>query len=155
VYINRDSLDQRINWTYAHEIAHIKLKHLEDYDCNSLNDRELWRLDREANIFTSNFLMPEEWIRERASSPLSKAALGSLRATFDVSWEALINRLDELGIQSRAESLKLFQAPADQTDWARFATENHCLNIEPGVVLSKNSPVKKRWRESDDEDHIW
>jgi hypothetical protein len=109
VYINKDSPDGRISWTYAHEIGHIKLRHLEVYDCNNLNAHERWILDREANIFTSEFLMPKGLIKKYACPPICQSKLGELKNLFEVSWEALINRLDELGIQAKDEIIDLFE----------------------------------------------
>ncbi|MGI9861351.1 ImmA/IrrE family metallo-endopeptidase [Moorella naiadis] len=107
VYINIYLPDGRINWTYTHELAHIVLKHFQTYDCNSLNDQELSILDREANIFVREFLMPEKLVRMYAIPPVSVPALGNLKEKFDVSWEAMINRLDELGIQNKAMTHKM------------------------------------------------
>lgn len=87
-------------------MAHIVLKHFQIYDCNFLNDEELIILDREANIFVREFLMPEKLVRMYAIPPVSVPALGSLKEKFDVSWEAMINRLDELGIQNKALTKK-------------------------------------------------
>lgn len=118
VYINICLPDGRINWTYTHELAHIVLKHFQTYDCNSLNDQELSILDREANIFVREFLMPEKLVRMYAIPPVSVPAIGSLKEKFDVSWEAMINRLDELGIQNKALTQKML------AEW------RHCKPLE-------------------------
>ena len=77
------------------------LRHLELFDCNNLNEREHWILEREANIFTSEFLMHKLWVKRLARPPITPFELSQLRKTFGVSWEALIYRLDELGIESK------------------------------------------------------
>ncbi|MEW8960056.1 MAG: ImmA/IrrE family metallo-endopeptidase [Moorella sp. (in: firmicutes)] len=118
VYINICQPDGRINWTYTHELAHIVLKHFQTYDCNSLNDEELSILDLEANIFVREFLMPEKMVRIYAIPPVSVPALGRLKEKFDVSWEAMINRLDELGIQNKTLTLKMLD------EW------QHCKHLE-------------------------
>ncbi|MBC7343789.1 MAG: hypothetical protein H5U02_15320 [Clostridia bacterium] len=67
-------------------------------------------LDREADWFAKNFLMPEQWVRNEArilsphGEPLLARELGWLKEIFDVSWEALMVRLEELGIQDRCVS---------------------------------------------------
>ncbi|MDI6813897.1 MAG: ImmA/IrrE family metallo-endopeptidase [Desulfitobacteriaceae bacterium] len=108
VYINADLPDARMNWTYAHETGHIRVKHLLHYDCNNLNERERWILDREADIFTSEFLMPKGWVKKYVTKPVASIKeLAYFKELFSVSWEALIYRLDELGIQKRDELMRL------------------------------------------------
>jgi Zn-dependent peptidase ImmA (M78 family) len=89
----------RLRFTYAHELAHIILKHFVEFDVLNLTPAEIRILDREADIFASELLMPEEWMRQYANPPCSARELGRLKGLFEVSWEALIRRLDELGIQ--------------------------------------------------------
>lgn len=108
VFINLDFPDARMNWTYAHEVGHIRIKHLLHYDCNNLNERERWILDREADIFTAHFLMPKGWVKKYVTKPVTSFnELAYLKGLFNVSYEALINRLDELGIQKKEELLLL------------------------------------------------
>lgn len=132
VYINRYSPEGRVNWTYAHEIGHIKLRHLENYDPDLLTDEEHWVLDREANIFAAEFLMPKSWLVRYAKLPLTIPDIGQLKDLFDVSWEAMINRLDELGIQSKLETRACFEITAPKAEIATTSieqVENYCLRI--------------------------
>lgn len=91
----------RLRWTAAHELGHIYL-HLPP---GSRRPKTRYEEDREADRFARNFLMPEEWVRREVSilSPhgelLIARDLGRLKEIFQVSWPALLRRLDELGIQ--------------------------------------------------------
>jgi len=109
IYINRDLPDGRDNFTYAHEIGHIVLKHHEKFELDNLTDKEYWILDREANIFAAHCLMPENLTLAVVRSPITIGEIGRLKDTFGVSWEAMVNRLDELGIQSKDKTKQLFR----------------------------------------------
>jgi len=110
IYINDDLPNGRDNFTYAHEIAHIVLQHHQEFDVDNLTDHERWILDREADIFAANFLMPEDWVRKRIEGKcyISVPEIGLLKDIFAVSWEAMIYRLDELEIQSKMVAYRTF-----------------------------------------------
>ncbi|WP_025775158.1 ImmA/IrrE family metallo-endopeptidase, partial [Neomoorella thermoacetica] len=90
VYVNRDLPEGRDNWTYGHETAHIVLKHHEEFDIDNLLPFEHWILNREANIFTSEYLMPEDKFRKAVRLPLTVSELARLKNVFKVSWQAVI-----------------------------------------------------------------
>lgn len=94
----------RIRFTCGHESGHIVLRHFEEFDVDTLTEPERRVLDREADIFAREILMPEDWVREYASPPCSAQQLGRLKGLFGVSWDALLRRLDELGLQSESVS---------------------------------------------------
>ena len=110
LYLNADLPAGRDIWTHAHETAHIILKHHELYDINDLTEHEKWLLDREANVFAANYLMPEDWILDRIdnSQIVLISDIYNLKIQFGVSWEAMIKRLDELNVQSKNFTNSLF-----------------------------------------------
>lgn len=102
IAINFTGTFERVSWTICHEIAHIKLLHHEHFNGIQLTWEEERILDREADIFTREFLMPEEWIWERAIPYfIDRDDLIQLKNTFRVSWEALFIRLEELQFLER------------------------------------------------------
>lgn len=127
VYINTDLPAGRDTFTYAHELAHIVLKHHEEFDTLYLTDHEHWLLDREADIFAASILMPEEWVKSYIQSPVTVQEIGRIKDLFGVSWEAVINRLDELKIHTRAKTKQLF------TTW------HNRNNRSLGLVSYKNA----------------
>lgn len=88
----------RDRWSVAHELGHIVLGHYELYPVDTimydrLTDRERYILDREADIFTEELLMPAEWIMKYTLKETE------LRELFKVSKEAMSIRLSKLNYQ--------------------------------------------------------
>lgn len=84
----------RDRWSLAHELGHIILGHYDLYvvdtvDEDRLTEKERYILDREADIFTEELLLPEEWVLKYNNPKKVKEA-------FDVSWEAASIRLSNL-----------------------------------------------------------
>lgn len=99
----------RDRWSMAHEFGHIYLNHFNDFhgdtfDERFLSEREHYYLDREADIFARELLMPSMWIKRAAGTRISSDTVRCVREEFSVSWEAAIIRLDELGIMPRDEA---------------------------------------------------
>jgi Zn-dependent peptidase ImmA (M78 family) len=109
VYINADLPSGLDAFTLAHELGHIMLQHHHEYDVDNLTDREYWTLDREADIFAACLLMPEKLLIKEVRLPFQVGEIGRLKNVFGVSWEAMINRLDELGIASKAYTETMFE----------------------------------------------
>lgn len=132
IFINPKAIRGRKNWTLCHELAHIVLGHFIDYEMNNLNFREEKILDREANVFVREFLMPEEWVLNHYQPPLTISQLGRLKNKFDVSWDALFRRLGELHICQYKETIKLFKC-SPGTYIAELGGENYCTEMSGGV----------------------
>lgn len=129
-YINADLPGGMDTFTYAHELAHIYLKHHELYDIETLTDQEYWYLDREANIFASCLLIPEKILKheiQKLSQKLSIRALARLKDLFNVSWQTLIFRLDELQLCSKKLTQFLFDQ-YDKTNDASYYLKNFCTS---------------------------
>lgn len=109
IYINKELSGGVDNFAYAHELGHIVLGHFKDYDVNNLSDNQLWLLNREADIFATNLLMPEHMLQTYITTPLSVQDIGYYKTWFGVSWEAFINRLDELNICPKCIVNNLFE----------------------------------------------
>lgn len=63
IVYDENAYRRRIPYTIAHEIGHIVLKHLEDFEQTRLSrggltDAEYWVLEREAELFAAELLMP-------------------------------------------------------------------------------------------------
>lgn len=87
----------RDNWSAAHELGHIVLGHYELYSVDTvieerLTNQERYILDREADVFAEELLMPYEWImKERERKDLEY-----IQNLFQVSNQALSIRLASL-----------------------------------------------------------
>mgnify|MGYP001171389736 FL=1 len=53
---------ERIRFTIAHEIGHIVLGHFEEYSNMLLTDEEAYILDKEADMFAGEILMPYKYM---------------------------------------------------------------------------------------------
>jgi len=151
IYINKDLPNGRDNFTYAHELAHITLNHHFEFDIEYLTSRELWMLDREADIFATRCLMPKQWVRSRICLPLTVPEIGRLKRIFNVSWEAIVNRLDELQILSKENARQLFNEWKVNRSGKLYIAEtrinyksgiNYCTSIKEKVVRSSANKLK-------------
>ncbi|MBE3586530.1 MAG: ImmA/IrrE family metallo-endopeptidase [Thermoanaerobacter sp.] len=120
IYINKDLPAGRDNFTYAHETAHIVLKHHEEFDIDYLTDLEYKIIDREADIFATELLMPKEWVLTVVHYPITVQEIGRLKDLFQVSWEAMINRLDDLGICTKEKCKEML---AEWRQWKHMLAE--------------------------------
>lgn len=98
IIVNSANPTDRVRWTLAHEIGHLVL-HRED-----ATDE----LEREADAFAAEFLMPELLIRPELSNlTLGKAV--DLKRQWGVSLAALIQRAHQLGVLSDSRRASLFK----------------------------------------------
>lgn len=112
---------ERDRWSMAHEFGHIYLGHFgfetengngsEQLSVFSRNEHRI--LDREANIFARELLLPAKWVKAAAGDRINKSTIRRVRERFDVSWEAAIIRLDELGIMPRDEAERWLSGEPD------------------------------------------
>lgn len=96
----------RDRWSLAHELGHIELGHYRTYDLDTLaedrlTEKERKTLDREADVFARDLLMPAAWVRSAVGGPARFEMIDQLAEKFGVSWEAMMIRMDELGLFSK------------------------------------------------------
>jgi Zn-dependent peptidase ImmA (M78 family)/DNA-binding XRE family transcriptional regulator len=100
---------ERWIFTAAHELAHLVL-HLEEYDV--IQKEEEKRQEREANLFASHFLMPQEvfgkeWEETRGMALVDRVL--KVKRMFRVSYRTVLYRLTETGTYG-PEIWRRFQA---------------------------------------------
>jgi Zn-dependent peptidase ImmA (M78 family) len=96
-FVNEDSPGDRQRWTLCHEIGHVVMHHLPTE-----------QPEEEANLFASEFLMPEDEIGpELSRMTLQKAA--ALKAYWKVSMQAIIRWAYELGRATKNQYQYLFK----------------------------------------------
>jgi Zn-dependent peptidase ImmA (M78 family)/transcriptional regulator with XRE-family HTH domain len=83
-FVNEDIPCDRMRWTLAHELGHIIMHHIPTEN-----------IEREANEFAAEFLMPAKEIKPYLSD-LSLAKLASLKPHWKVSMNALLKRACDL-----------------------------------------------------------
>jgi Zn-dependent peptidase ImmA (M78 family) len=132
VYINRRRLNgRRANFTWAHEAGHIYLEHGRLYDCNNLTEYERRILDREADLFAVELLMPRAWMEKFVAVPCGSAGLEQAGKLFGVSEPALVRRLAELGLQGYDETEAIRREEAAE----RLKSQKTVLYSHPARVL--------------------
>jgi Zn-dependent peptidase ImmA (M78 family)/DNA-binding XRE family transcriptional regulator len=82
VITNRNAPGDRIRYSVAHELGHLVMHQSIVGDLASI--------EKEANIFASEFLMPEESMRREIEQPVTLASLYPLKIKWKVSIQALI-----------------------------------------------------------------
>ncbi len=85
----------RLRFSLAHELAHLVLHRAIKGDTPEL--------EREADSFAGEFLMPEEAIRRELILPITLTTLAKLKSRWKVSIQALAHRAYELGIVSQRQ----------------------------------------------------
>lgn len=155
--LNPDDRDfpQRVRWSMCHELMHVLLQHLDDFSALHLSAEQEGVLCREADLGTSELLLPAGAVRHFIADRFPAAAgigllpreVGALKEHFQVSWQAMTIRLDELGIQDRHVTWGLFASqdgPLDEDAsnvpaWAREEA-THILHRRGPTAGSGASP---------------
>ena len=130
--LNPDDRDfpQRVRWSMCHELMHVLLQHLDDFSAVHLSAEQEGVLCREADLGASELLLPAGAVRHFIAQHFPAAAgvglipreIGALKEHFQVSWQAMTIRLDELGIQDR------------QVTWGLFASQGRPLDDDASNV---------------------
>jgi Zn-dependent peptidase ImmA (M78 family) len=98
IVLNAAMPESRRRFTWAHELGHHLLETDGSLEQLSADDRAE---KRACDAFAAELLMPAHAVTSRLASlqgrPL-RSMLSSLQATFGVSREAILNRLDDLGL---------------------------------------------------------
>jgi Zn-dependent peptidase ImmA (M78 family)/transcriptional regulator with XRE-family HTH domain len=100
----------RLHWSVAHELGHLVLHHPIR---GSIKD-----LDKEANQFAAEFLLPEEAMRQEIVPPVTLASVGALKLKWKVAMQAIIRRAYELEIITERTYRYLFE----QIGWRGWRT---------------------------------
>lgn len=112
IAVNETHIDTRQRFSIAHEIGHLILHANNAYLTveKGIEDKHLFRrmdetppavIEREANQFAAELLMPEDWIREDFVALYNKDEkdiVGKLAEKYDVSQVALMYRLMNLNL---------------------------------------------------------
>lgn len=86
----------RQRFTIAHELGHLALGHeFERTIHRDVSPQRPWKVEREANAWAAQFLMPEDRVRVVAKA---LSSLEEMASYFNVSTDAMIYRHKDLGI---------------------------------------------------------
>lgn len=91
----REPSGDRLRFSIAHELAHLVM--------HSPISGTVQELEREADRFAAEFLLPAEGIRRDVGPPVTLAGLVALKPKWRSSIASLIRRVRDLGIVSEAQ----------------------------------------------------
>lgn len=119
IMLIRPFIDYAVDrWTMAHEYAHIKLGHFDEFPLDViykgvhislLTNQENYFLEREAHIFTERFLAPKDYVTKLVKYPITLTSVNMAKRQFGVSREAMINALDSYNLISKADFIQTFR----------------------------------------------
>lgn len=90
IFLQRLNAGDRIRFTLGHELAHLAL-HQDFLGAPA-------ELDRQANEFAAEFLLPAEILRQELRLPLTLTALADLKRRWGVSMEGIAYQCNRLGL---------------------------------------------------------
>jgi len=98
ILLNRNRPADRIRFSLAHEYGHVVL-HAYPYEA----------MEKEANEFAAELLLPQEGVLRDLKYPLSIPYLGKLKLKWHVAMSALIYRAKTLGTISNEKAISLYK----------------------------------------------
>ena len=108
IVVNPGKPGDRQNFSVAHELGHLVLHQ------PLLSGQD--GIEREANAFAGEFLLPEEAMRLELISPVTLSLLAELKTRWYVSMQALLYRAKELHIISERQN-KYLRMQLAKKDW--------------------------------------
>lgn len=122
VISNSDSPIDRIRFSIAHELGHLVL-HSQNLT-GSYED-----IEKQADIFASEFLMPETVLRKELSHPITLLKLSPLKQRWRVSIQSLIRKAYDLEIITQRQYRYLMQQ-ISKYGWRKFEPCSSQIPIE-------------------------
>lgn len=147
VEFNPNRSQSRVRYSISHELAHILFPDCKEQTRHRATHEEMrndeWQLEMLCNIGASEFLMPIGSFPELQSQSLSVDSLLDLRATFEVSVEALLLRF----IKLTKHQCAIFSASRISSEREQYKIDysisslSFPTRIPNGTVLPSNSVV--------------
>ena len=104
VFINSNISEQSVSYIQAHEMGHLLMNHLE-FDATRLTPAQFQLLNREADHFAHNLIIPEPWLREACVEIcVNDSVTACLARLFKVTPATMNGRLHNLGIHRGFDS---------------------------------------------------
>lgn len=103
IVLSGNAPGDRLRFSVAHELGHLVMHRSWRRGASEVE------LEEQANLFASEFLMPEQSIRHELVPPITLAGLAKLKPRWGVSIQALIRRAYALEIITQRQYKYLFQ----------------------------------------------
>jgi len=118
--VNSSKPGDRLRYNCAHELGHLVL--------HRSPRGNLDELEKEAQSFASEFLLPAEAIQSELSNPLTLTEIAKLKPRWGVSIQALVVRSHELGLLTDRQYRYMFEQ-ISKLGWRKHEPAN--LDIKP------------------------
>lgn len=137
IIYNKTLLADRQRFSLAYQLGHLIMHVYQDVD---------WTRDvsHEANLFASEFLMPEKDIRRDFANGITLALLAQLKKKWKVSMISLLYRADDLGYLSANQKKYLIQQFNEQNIRRREPRELDGTLEQPNLLRQWISTLKKK-----------
>lgn len=137
IIFNKTLLGDRQRFSLAYQLGHLIMHVYYTID---------WERDvtHEANLFASEFLMPEKEIRKDFDNGITLAQLAQLKKKWKVSMISLLYRADDLGYLSANQKRYLLQQFNDQNIRRREPKELDIPTEQPNLLRQWVSTLKKK-----------
>lgn len=132
IFLSADRPADRIRFNIAHELGHLVL--------HPTIRGQIAAVEKEADQFAAEFLMPEIAIRRDLVAPLALAMIAKLKPRWRVSIQALTRRAFDLGIISKGQYGYLF-AQIGARGWRTQEPPNLDFPMEKPRALRKMAEV--------------
>jgi Zn-dependent peptidase ImmA (M78 family)/transcriptional regulator with XRE-family HTH domain len=100
IVLTGDAPADRVRWSVAHELGHLIL--------HSTLFGDLQEFEREADMFASEFLLPEETMSRIVVEPFTLIAAARIKSDWKVSIQAIVRRAHDLHLISSSTYKSLF-----------------------------------------------
>lgn len=121
IVISKPEVGDRMRYSIAHELGHAVMH-------QSISD-DLEHIEREANQFAGEFLLPSVAMREELVQPVTLLGIAGLKPRWRVSIQMLIMRASELDVITQRQKRYLFQQVSGK-GWKTREPENLDVPIE-------------------------
>ncbi len=125
---SREPAGDRLRFSLAHELGHLVM-HSPILDTVS-------QLEKEADQFAAEFLLPEEGIRRDIVSPVTLSSLAALKPKWRVSIAALVRRARDLSIISETQ-YRMLMKQVSARGWRTQEPENLAVTPEKPRAIRK------------------
>jgi Zn-dependent peptidase ImmA (M78 family)/transcriptional regulator with XRE-family HTH domain len=124
----------RQRFDLAHELGHLILHQDIDWHKYHIDKQFYQTIENEANLFASNFLMPETSIRGAFQQSVDLSVLLAIKKQWGVSMQTLIIRSEQLGFIDANRKTSLF-IQLSQRGWRKSEPLDNLVPLEKPVII--------------------
>jgi Zn-dependent peptidase ImmA (M78 family)/DNA-binding XRE family transcriptional regulator len=118
----------RIRFSVAHELGHLTM--------HTVVTSRVAEMERDADKFAAEFLLPEKAMRYEIHSPVTLTSIAKLKLRWGVSMQALIRRAVDLDIITERKYRYLFEQ-LSQRGWRTKEPSNLDYHAEKPILVAK------------------